>query len=54
MPSEELYRDVVENMHDGIYSVGRKRRITYWNKAADTLMYANKTHGRKRLTVAEG
>jgi transcriptional regulator with PAS, ATPase and Fis domain len=32
MPSEDLYRDIVENMHDGIYFVDRERRITYWNK----------------------
>jgi PAS domain S-box-containing protein len=54
MPSEELYRDIVENMHDGIYSVDRNRRITYWNKGADTLMYASKTHGRNRVAVEEG
>ncbi len=37
MPSEELYRDIVENMSDGIYFVDRERRITYWNKAAERI-----------------
>ncbi len=37
MPSEELYRDLVENMHDGIYFVDRERRITYWNKGAERI-----------------
>jgi len=53
MPSEDLYREIVENMHDGIYFVDRERRITYWNKRADTLMYASKTHGRNRVTIRE-
>jgi PAS domain-containing protein len=29
MPSADLYREIVENMHDGIYFVDRERRITY-------------------------
>jgi PAS domain-containing protein len=33
-PSEDLYRDIVENMHDRIHFVDRERRITYWNKGA--------------------
>jgi len=37
MPSEDLYRDIIENMHDGIYFVDRERRITYWNKAAERI-----------------
>jgi len=37
MPSEDLYRDIVENMHDGIYFVDRERRITYWNKGAERI-----------------
>ncbi|MCK7469820.1 MAG: PAS domain S-box protein [Desulfomicrobium escambiense] len=37
MPSEDLYRDLVENMHDGIYFVDRERRITYWNKGAERI-----------------
>jgi diguanylate cyclase (GGDEF)-like protein/PAS domain S-box-containing protein len=37
MPSEELYRDLVENMHDGVYFVDRERRITYWNRGAERI-----------------
>lgn len=37
MPSEALYRDIVENMSDGIYFVDRGRRITYWNKGAERI-----------------
>src|SRR5512136_2856200 len=37
MPMEDLYRTIVENMHDGLYFVDRKRRITYWNKAAERI-----------------
>jgi PAS domain-containing protein len=53
MPSEDLYRDIVENMQDGVYFVDRERRITYWNKGADTLMCSSKTHGRNRVTIRE-
>jgi diguanylate cyclase (GGDEF)-like protein/PAS domain S-box-containing protein len=37
MPSEDLYRDLVENMHDGVYFVDRERLITYWNKGAERI-----------------
>ncbi|MCU0559186.1 MAG: sensor domain-containing diguanylate cyclase [Desulfobacterales bacterium] len=37
MPSADLYRDLVENMHDGVYFVDRDRRITYWNKGAERI-----------------
>ncbi len=37
MPTENVYRDLVENMHDGIYFVDRERRITYWNKGAERI-----------------
>ena len=37
MPTDDLYRTIVENMHDGIYFVDRARRITYWNKAAERI-----------------
>jgi PAS domain-containing protein len=29
MPSRDLYRDIFENMHDGVYFVDRDRRITF-------------------------
>jgi diguanylate cyclase (GGDEF)-like protein/PAS domain S-box-containing protein len=37
MPSEGVYRDLVENMHDGVYFVDRERRITFWNKGAERI-----------------
>jgi len=37
MPMEDLYRTIVENMHDGLYFVDRERRITYWNKGAERI-----------------
>src|SRR5512137_673888 len=37
MPTEDLYRAIVENMHDGLYFVDRERRITYWNKGAERI-----------------
>ena len=37
MPSEDLYREIVENMHDGVYFVDRERRITFWNKSAERI-----------------
>jgi diguanylate cyclase (GGDEF)-like protein/PAS domain S-box-containing protein len=37
MPSGDIYRDILENMHDGVYFVDRERRITYWNKSAERI-----------------
>lgn len=37
MASEDLYRDILENLHDGVYLVDRDRRITYWNKGAERI-----------------
>jgi diguanylate cyclase (GGDEF)-like protein/PAS domain S-box-containing protein len=37
MASEDLYREIVQNMHDGVYFVDRERRITYWNKGAERI-----------------
>ena len=34
---QSFYRNILENMSDGVYFVDTKRRITYWNKAAGTL-----------------
>jgi len=31
---KDTYERIVENLHDGLYFVGRDRVITYWNKAA--------------------
>ena len=34
---ESFYRDVIDNLFDGVYFVGRDRTITYWNKGAEEL-----------------
>jgi diguanylate cyclase (GGDEF)-like protein/PAS domain S-box-containing protein len=37
MPTEDFFRNIVENMHDGVYFVDRRRRITFWNKGAERI-----------------
>ena len=32
---KDTYERIIENLHDGLYFVGRDRVITYWNKAAE-------------------
>lgn len=32
-----FYREVLDNLYDGIYFVDRQRRITYWNKGAERI-----------------
>lgn len=32
-----LYKEMLDNLHDGVYFVDRRRRITYWNKAAERI-----------------
>ncbi len=35
MPDEDnFYKELIDNLHDGIYFVDRERVITYWNKGA--------------------
>jgi diguanylate cyclase (GGDEF)-like protein/PAS domain S-box-containing protein len=29
--------DIIDNLHDGLYFVDQKRRITFWNKAAERI-----------------
>ncbi|HEY5720432.1 MAG TPA: sensor domain-containing diguanylate cyclase [Gammaproteobacteria bacterium] len=36
-PSQDNFRDLVENFHDGIYFVDCDRTITYWNRGAEEL-----------------
>ena len=36
-PTEEFYKDLLENLYDGVYFVDRERRITYWNKGAERI-----------------
>lgn len=32
-----FYKDLLDNMEDGVYFVDRDRRITYWNKGAERI-----------------
>lgn len=33
----EFYKDVLDNLYDGVYFVDRQRCITYWNKGAERI-----------------
>ena len=35
--TEEFYKSLVENLYDGVYYVDMKRRITFWNSAAERI-----------------
>lgn len=35
--NKDFYRDLLDNLYDGIYFVDRDRRITYWNKGSERL-----------------
>lgn len=38
MPDEQdFYKNIIDNLYDGIYFVDRDRVITYWNKGAERL-----------------
>lgn len=37
MHNEEFYRELLDNLYDGVYFVDRDRRITYWNRGAERL-----------------
>jgi len=38
MPNEKnFYKDIVDNLYDGVYFVDRDRVITYWNKGAQRI-----------------
>lgn len=37
IPAERFHREVIDNLHDGVYFVDHDRRITYWNKGAERL-----------------
>ena len=38
MPEEaDFYREIIDNLYDGIYFVDRDRVITYWNKGAERI-----------------
>lgn len=37
LPAEGFYRDLVDNLFDGVYFVNLERRITYWNRGAERI-----------------
>lgn len=37
MQPEGFYREVLDNLQDGVYFVDRERRITHWNAAAERI-----------------
>lgn len=49
MPDEnDFYKDIIDNLYDGLYFVDRDRIITYWNKGAERITgySASETVGR--------
>ena len=34
---KDVYKRIIENLHDGLYFVDRDRVITYWNRAAEQI-----------------
>jgi diguanylate cyclase (GGDEF)-like protein/PAS domain S-box-containing protein len=36
-PTDMFFRDLLDNLYDGIYFVDRERKITYWNKGAERI-----------------
>ncbi len=37
MEANEQYKEIFENLNDGVYYVDRDRRITFWNKGAERI-----------------
>lgn len=37
MEANEQYKEIFENLNDGVYYVDRERRITFWNKGAERI-----------------
>jgi diguanylate cyclase (GGDEF)-like protein/PAS domain S-box-containing protein len=35
--NEGFFKDILDNLYDGVYFVDRQRRITYWNKGAQRI-----------------
>jgi diguanylate cyclase (GGDEF)-like protein/PAS domain S-box-containing protein len=33
----DFFKDILENLYDGVYFVDQQRRITYWNKGAERI-----------------
>jgi len=45
----EFYKDIIDNLYDGVYFVDRDRRITYWNKGAERITGYKANHVKGRL-----
>ena len=37
LTEKNFYKDIVDNLYDGVYFVDRDRVITYWNKGAERI-----------------
>ncbi len=37
MNEDSFFRDVLDNLHDGVYFIDCQRRITYWSKGAERI-----------------
>jgi diguanylate cyclase (GGDEF)-like protein/PAS domain S-box-containing protein len=35
--SKDFYKDIIDNLYDGVYFVDRERVITYWNRGAERI-----------------
>jgi PAS domain S-box-containing protein len=44
MYSDEFYRQLIDNMYDGVYFVDRDRTITYWNQRSEWMTGATMSY----------
>ena len=42
--NNDTYKEILDNLYDGVYFVDRERRITYWNKGAERITGFNAEH----------
>ena len=42
--NDDTYKEILDNLYDGVYFVDRERRITYWNKGAERITGFNAEH----------
>ena len=45
----EFFKDLIDNLYDGVYFVDRDRRITYWNKGAERITGYKSDHVKGRF-----
>ena len=45
----EFYKDLIDNLYDGVYFVDRDRRIIYWNKGAERITGYKADHVKGRF-----